>query len=393
MVKNNIFLSYILAFCKNTWFWLGIWVFYYLRFTDYAGIGLIETTLIVTLTLAEIPTGAVADLLGKKRTLIIAFLFEAAGSFMMTFAGNLQELIISVFIMCVGGAFYSGTIDALMYDSLKQDGLEDNYDQKRSNLNTIQLLAPALCGIAGGFLYVINPRFPFLANTIGYLIGLIICFFLVEPQIDTEKFSFANFLNQTKHGFRQLVKSRAVFRESLTLLGIGFIVVICSELLDSFLSVEFGFDPTQLGILWAGIFLVSAFASQLTPRITKSFGQNQSVILVSIVVALTLLVSPLMGLIAGGAVLTLRVAFEGIFDNVASLVINRNTESKFRATTISTFNMIKNLPYIAFAYVIGSLSDQISAKNTAMYLGIILLLFILPQILLPLRRHLPSTRI
>lgn len=48
MTNRNIYLSYLLAFCKNSWFWLGIWVFYYLRFTNYAGIGLIETIMIGT---------------------------------------------------------------------------------------------------------------------------------------------------------------------------------------------------------------------------------------------------------------------------------------------------------------------------------------------------------
>jgi MFS family permease len=85
-VKNNITIAYVLTFAKNTWFWLGIWIFYYLRFTNYAGIGLIETVLIVTTTLTEIPTGAVADLLGKKKTLVIAFLLEAVGAYMMAFA-------------------------------------------------------------------------------------------------------------------------------------------------------------------------------------------------------------------------------------------------------------------------------------------------------------------
>jgi len=76
MAKRNVLLSYLLAFSKTTWFWLGIWIFYYLRFTDYAGIGLIETVLIVTVTLAEIPTGAIADLIGKKKTLILPFYWK-----------------------------------------------------------------------------------------------------------------------------------------------------------------------------------------------------------------------------------------------------------------------------------------------------------------------------
>lgn len=105
MARRNVLLSYFLAFSKTTWFWLGVWVFYYLRFTNYAGIGILETILIVTITLAEIPTGAVADLFGKKRTLILAFFLEAIGALMMAAAPNFQVLALSVFVLCVGVLF------------------------------------------------------------------------------------------------------------------------------------------------------------------------------------------------------------------------------------------------------------------------------------------------
>ena len=147
MAKRNVLLSYLLAFSKTTWFWLGIWIFYYLRFTDYAGIGLIETVLIVTITLAEIPTGAIADLIGKKKTLILAFLLETVGGFMMAATPNFPILLLSVFVMCVGGAFYSGTLDALVFDSLKEEGQEGTFAKKIANINTISLLSPAICGV------------------------------------------------------------------------------------------------------------------------------------------------------------------------------------------------------------------------------------------------------
>ena len=193
MLKRNITIAYILAFSKNTWFWLGIWIFYYLRFTDYAGIGIIETILILTMTLAEIPTGAVADLFGKKKTLILAFTLETIGAFMMATAPNFQMLALSVFVMCVGGTFYSGTIDALIFDTLKESGEERSYDTKISNTNTLSLIAPAICSILGGFMYKVNPTFPFYGNAFGYMVGLIASFFLIEPHIDTTKFSFRNF--------------------------------------------------------------------------------------------------------------------------------------------------------------------------------------------------------
>jgi len=381
VLKRNIAVSYFLAFAKNTWFWLGIWIFYYLRFTNYAGIGIAETILIVTLTITEIPTGAVADLFGKRKTLILSFLLEAIGCFMMALTPNFHILLLSIFVMCVGGTFYSGTIDAIVFDTLKENNQEQIYDKKISNINTISLIAPAVCSILGGFMYKVNPALPFYGNAIGYSLGFIASFFLIEPHIDTNKFSFRNFVYQTGQGLKELFKNYDIKRQTILFLSVGFFIVIANEMLDSFLGIEFKFSAEQLGVLWSAIYIISAIASQVTPWIRKILKGNLPIIMVGVVVAVTFLVSPLLGLILGGISLALRSSLEAIFGNLASITINQNTESKFRVTTLSTFNMIKNIPYVLTAFFIGSISDKISAKVTAMYLGIILLIIIFIQLL------------
>lgn len=379
MVRRNIPLAYVLTVAKHSWFWLGIWVFYYLRFTNYAGIGLIETVLIVTLTVMEIPTGAIADLLGKRKTLILAFFFEVIGGFMMAVAPNFGVLISSVFVMCVGGALYSGTLDALVYDSLKEQAKESSFDRVISTINAIALVTIAISGAIGGFLYLLSPRFPFYANAIGYAIGLIVSFFLKEPAIDTVKFSFPNFVKQTMQGFRQLTKSVDVKRQTTLLLTIGVFVVIADEMFDGFLGVEFGFLEQQLGLLFSVIYLVAAATSRLTPVLIKRLGHNRSIFLAGIFSSLTFLVSPLLGIVTGGTILILRNVLFTQLNNLSSIAINDATESKFRATTISTFNMMKNIPYALFAFVLGSLADQLSARNLTMILGIVLIVMMIFQ--------------
>ena len=123
-MKRNIKLAYYLTFCWNSLFWLGIWLLYYLKFTDYQGIGLIETTWIIISIISEIPTGAIADIFGKKYTLTFAFLLQAIGQTIMGIALNYSYLIISVVIMTLGSALFSGSYEALVYDSLKQDHKE-----------------------------------------------------------------------------------------------------------------------------------------------------------------------------------------------------------------------------------------------------------------------------
>lgn len=377
-MSRNILLTYFLTFFKNTWFWLGIWVFYYLRLTDYAGIGLIETTLIVTYTLFEIPTGAIADLFGKKITVILAFFLEAFGGYIMATATGLNSLVIAVFIMCVGGALYSGTIDALIYDTLKQDNKENLYGKIIANITSIGLVAPAICSILGGYLYLINPTYPFWGNFAGYVLGFILSMFLIEPKIDSIKFSFKNYLLQTKEGFSQLTRNTSIKWQVILLITIAGILTISSEMLDSFLGIEFGFKEAQMGIVWAIIFVLSAFASQISLKLKYLFKNFNPIYFVGMLIGITLIISPVIGLGLGFITLLLRSSLQGIFSNLTSENINSFTESKYRATTISTYNMIKNLPYVLTAFLAGKYSDLFGAKHLALVLGIILisLLFI-----------------
>lgn len=376
-MNRNITIAYFLSFLKHSYFWLGVWVFYYLLFTNYAGIGLIETGLIVAMTVGEIPTGAVADLFGKKATLIVSFILHIIGMSMVAFALNFYWLFIGIIIAGVGVSFYSGTIDALIYDSLKQLGQQDRYDKVISRYTSISLIGPAICSVIGGFLYVMKPNYPFIAQVMCFIVALILTFFIQEPKIkDAVSFSFENFLKQTRSGFHQLFKDNFVIEQTILLLSTGGIIVICDEMLNSFLGVEFKFSPSQLAILWAAIYLVAAVASHYTPYLKKLTSYKNVAVLVGILIAVSLMVSPVLGMILGGLTLVLRSSLQAVYGNVSSVLINETTESQYRATTLSTFNLMKNIPYVASAFFIGSLADHFSAINIAFFLGMILLVLI-----------------
>ena len=377
-MTRNIYLAYFLAAMKNSWFFLGVWVFYYLKFTNYAGIGIIETIGIATTTIAEIPTGAIADLFGKRKTLILSFIFETAGGIVWCLSQNFSQLAISVFVLFIGGALYSGTLDALIFDSLKENNQENNYGKIIANISTISLITIALSSIIGGYLYILNSRLPFIAYALAVFGGLIVSFFLIEPKIDTIKFSFKNYLIQTKQGFIQIfskIDRRLIFK----LLLIGSTLVILDEMMEAFLLVEFGFKPQVMGIIYSIIYIFSAFSSQLSPWLKQKFDLNFAILFIGLIVAVSLIISPFIGLIFGGLMVLLRYNLAPIFNNLASVLINQNTESQYRATTISTFNMLKNLPYVLSAFFIGRLMDIISARTFAMYFGLLLVLVLVIQ--------------
>lgn len=354
-------------------------MFYYLRFTNYAGIGLIETVLIITMTVMEIPTGAIADLLGKKVTLIFSYLLQAISGFIMAFAPNFVLLLLSVFVGGIGAVLYSGTMDAFVYDSLKQENKEEKFSKILGNITTFQYIMMAATGTVGGFMYLIEPRSPFFASGVFYLVGFILCFFLREPKIDTEKFSLTSFINQNKQGLKHLFGVEKIRKVTILLLIVGTVMVISDEMLNDVLAVEFGFKPNQLGIFISVVSLIAAGISQIAPKVIKYLDGVSGIVFLGILIAITYFISPWFGIFLGGASFLLRVLFQTIFNNMTSVIINKFTESKYRATTISSYNMIKNVPYVLSAFFLGSLMDAVTARVFALLLGSVMAVLLLVQ--------------
>lgn len=373
VMKRNILLSYILTYLFHSYFWLGTWVFYYLRFTDYAGIGIIEMIMILLTMGLEIPTGVLADTIGKRNTLKIAFLLSGIGNLIFGFSTSFHWLIVSVFVTCVGWACYSGTLEALQYDSLKDMKKEKLFAKISSNSNTLMLIAFAISSIIGGFLYKFMPGLPFIMVGIFLLIGFVVVFFLKEPKHDTEKFALNTALKQQLQGFIELSKSPQIIRETFLLVGTGIFLVIASQVLNDVLGVEFGFQPQQFGIISASMYLIASAATQLVPILRKKLSSVSIVLITALGIAGTFIVSPFLGFMTGAFILGLRWCLQYMYDSTASIIVNTNAVSKYRATTISTLNMLKNLPYALAAYSLGSVMEHASARMFAYYLGIAML--------------------
>lgn len=370
---KNIYLIYLLSFLHKSWLWLGIWVLYYLRYTDYSGLGLLESVMIITSTTTEIPTGAVGDLLGKKKTLFLAFSLSAIGNLIMSVAPNFLVLSGSIIAMTIGGSFYSGTMEALVYDSLKEKNQENIFDKVMANIATVQLIAFALASILGGYLYAIKPSLPFMILGIVHAVGAIIAIFIKEPAVDTEIFSLNNYISQTKQGFKELFKTADIGKQTLLLLALCLFSVIAFEVLNDVLLVEFKFSEKQLGLIAAVIYLTSAGIAQLAPIIGRKLKPKKSAVVSGGIIALSFVASPFVNMIFGGLTVLLRNAGQIVLENNVSVLVNRSTDSKYRATTISTFEMIKKLPYVLTAFFIGRVMDLWSGKTFAFWLGIIML--------------------
>ncbi|SDB50085.1 Major Facilitator Superfamily protein [Pseudobutyrivibrio sp. YE44] len=113
-------------------------------------IGLFESIFHVASMTFEIPSGAVADVFGRKRVMIMASIMSIVSSLMMIFFDSFIGIAFAMVASALSYNLASGTREALAYDSLKQGGIEDEYNKFASTDMIIYQLASSVGTLMAG---------------------------------------------------------------------------------------------------------------------------------------------------------------------------------------------------------------------------------------------------
>jgi MFS family permease len=357
VLARNLALARTLSALHGARFGLAVWVLYYLLFTDYAGIGLVEAVTLVAAFVLEVPTGVLADRLGRRPTLVLSFAVLTAGYLLLASVQGLSHLLVALVVLSLGRALYSGTFEALLFDSLAAGSATGRFAAEMLRARALSLGSSALSMVAGGFLYARDPRLPYVVTAGAMLVGALLGSLLREPPRETTPATPFRLWPVTASAVRPLFATGA--RSTvLPLLVMGALAAVADEILDDVLAVELGYGPRSLGLLFAAVYLAAAAASALSGRLFERSSPGRLGLAVGAIHALTLLPSPWIGMGPGGVAIALRAASRSVLDVASSTAVNELVPSSVRATALSAFALLRNAPYIVGAYAVGSLMDR-----------------------------------
>lgn len=363
--RRNIYLFYVLTAAMNCWFIASNWLYFWTKYMTYGQLGWVDALGFGFATLLEIPSGAVADLLGKRKTILIGFVAGAIGIYIVTFSGSLAGIFIGWMITQLVYAFYSGAAEALAYDSLVDLKDEKSFDHVITRSSEIESYTGAIAMLIGGFLYTIDARLPHLLWGTSFLIGAVFAWFLIEPKVDTQKFSFRKYFKQLGIGFKELThpELRKYIGFFFALVGVYFLY--SWGFLRPTIATSFGFFSREQGIILPLLTLYGALIVRSLPYFQKRLSGLKGLLILSAIMAVGFYLASLplgyYGLIPLILIATAgRLAIPWI-----SIVINRRIESKNRATTLSTVALITKIPYVLFGVLAAKMVEnaQLSTLN------------------------------
>lgn len=377
--NRNIALYYFLTLFMNGWFILPNWVFYFAQFITIPKIGIIDGISKLIAILLEVPSGAVSDLLGKKKTLIFGNSALSLCCLILINASNFMWLLIGNIIMFIGFAFISGAKEAILYDSLRDIKKEQHYDEVLGKVNSIATLTTVVSIFAGGLLFRFNPKLTFIAWMIFSLIATLLLLFMNEPKSDEAEVSYTEYFSKLKTGVTYIF-TKPVFSFVLPVLFFSMLIKAYEGVIRQNTGAYFSFSGETFGYILALILIPTLFVSYNYNRIITYFKDKVEFFFVSLYLVGFAIVYFTNNLYFGAiSFLSVYVAQEIAKPYIIGL-INKGTQSKHRATAISTVSLFSEFPYMIVVIFFGSLIQVDRIKNFYLLLFSSLIIYIFMQL-------------
>ena len=130
-----------------------VWAVYLLsRGLTLTQFGLVEAALHVGMLVAQVPTGALADALGRRRLLVAAGFFTAVGELGYVYAPGFGLICLAGAIHGVAFALRTGADEAYLFDALAHDDAQAQFPRMLGGLWAVFQFASAISFLAGGLI-------------------------------------------------------------------------------------------------------------------------------------------------------------------------------------------------------------------------------------------------
>lgn len=339
-------------------------------------IGVVMALYSVTVAALEVPSGALADTLGRKRTFLLGGLLAIASRVAAVLAMDTAGFIVFALLFGVSRALTSGTLEAWFVDALQEEDASVDLQPALAAAGSFQLAGLAIGTLAGGALpdlfaglstegFLTPLAVPMLASAAGQVVVLAVTAALVlERRAANAKAAPRALAAHIRGALASAVRTPHLRLLLLAEMAVGATVAASENLWQPFFAglphQLFGGGTTAMGVILAGSFGVGILGNVLATAVSSALGGRHA------------LVAALFQVLQGGAFVAL--ALSGGFLAAAALfwgtylsrsawgsphqaLYNREVGSRERSVMLSVSSLASFLGAAAGSVALGAVAD------------------------------------
>ncbi|MCC7432130.1 MFS transporter [Candidatus Peregrinibacteria bacterium] len=369
-VKKTMMIFYVLSGLTSlgTSFILATYVMFQRAHNlDYLESNICNFVFLASMFIFEVPTGAIADVYGRKTSFVISCFLLGTSMFAYGASSSFLSFLLAETICGLALTFATGAFEAWAVDRLKQLGSETTINHLMVRQAQIEKLG-AMCGAAlGAWLNNKNIVIPWIAaGSVQIFTGLAALILMKEegfkPKANSLQESHQALKSTVKNSLSQIKQNQAV---GFTVIS-GALYNLCLQPTNMqwqpYFSSFLGANTTPLGFIFAAIMIAVMIGAEFANKWTSIWKSSpNAMIAAKCFIGLSIITTS--SLTKFPAILSfflLHEVIRGIYWPIKDAYIHNNITSEERATTISFESMVRQI-----GGMIGLLASGLAAKYTS----------------------------
>ena len=341
--------------------------------------GVLTASVGIAHLISEVPTGVIADRISRKWSLTFASLLHAVAMLMLAWAPNVPMLVLVGGLYGLGASFLSGAGEALLYDKLKDHGLEKRAHEALSSDASFSL-AGTLVGImvTSLMIQITELWVPLVVGAFAAMVAAGVAASLVEPvvlqQTRTAQSEGSSFIASVRHVG---VSLRAISHApALSIVAVSVFIQRIFQFVPNFFAQlhlrALGLSASGISSLYILFRLGALAGARSSGRITSRFGENERwpITLVVTLAILSLALLNAVPIVTAAVLALVGINFmAGVHGPLVSASLNRRLASETRASALSFVGMTHSVSQIVVTPVFSGIADATSLDASMSMFG------------------------
>ncbi len=241
---------------------------------------MMEAIVMGVLVLCNVPAGALADVIGNKRALLIGRVLLLVSTGLFTVMTNEVGAWVANVVWAIGYSLVSGTESSILYQTLHAGGDATDFKKVRGTAVSWRFFVVAFLSLTVGFLVQADPRLPLLLSIPGMVVSLVLVCFMSEPSV-VERYSVQAQVTAFKQGVTFVMKMPFV----LWIVGFASLIAAVSKVWFFMYNPYFALVAvpiTHYGFIFF-MLNVTAWVSSRYSHVVEKWMQEGTLVLLSLV--------------------------------------------------------------------------------------------------------------
>jgi MFS family permease len=337
----------------------------YLRFKgmSYTEIMWLQSISAMAVVLFEVPTGAIADKLSRRLSLVLAGTCIGTALIIYILTWSFWTFAVAEALFGLGLTFGSGADSALLYESLDRLGRKEEYIRVEGRTAAYIFAGQGVGSIISSLLYALNPHLPFWISVGSAFTAAGVA----RKFVETER-------PQSAHQYHVHIlscfKMAAKTPRILWTICLAALMGVCFR--SAFWLYEPYFTLVHIEVVWFGpIFCAFNIVAALSAKhvVARLRRYRTALLGMGVLLACSFLLPALLVAPWSIAIISLQQVVRGAYRPTLNGYVNRQIKDENRATVISIISLAAGLSFACLSPLVGMSLDGRGAIATYAFMG------------------------